>query len=391
MLCFMARDQSLHQETLVNATDIQWIDSSAALNDLLRRAASHPWLAVDTEFVREKTYYPQAGLIQIATATEIACIDPLAFDQLDPLFALLSNPNVVKVFHAAGQDLELLGCLGDQPVRPLFDTQIALQLLGQGDQLSYAALVEGQTGIQLSKSQTRTNWLKRPISKEQLQYAADDVRYLGAIYESLANELKQRGRLDWMWEITESLGSKSDQDIDADRLLNRLKGQQELHGVQRAIARELLSWRETTARERNLPRRWILGDELIVQIAMADISRDTDLNRISGLKPALITRHGNAILRAIERGKTLAPAQWPQEPVNQRPSPETLRRYKALRKIVTDIATRANISPSLIATRKDLEALAEDPQADSPILHGWRYQLAGKPLCDFLERHPLEA
>ena len=365
--------------------DVQWIDSMEALNEIVHRATSHPWVAIDTEFVREKTYYPQAGLIQIATPREIACIDPLAIDDLTPLFELLSNPGVVKVFHAAGQDLELLGVLHANPVRPLFDTQIALQLLGKGDQLSYAALVERETGIQLSKSQTRTNWLKRPLSSKQIQYAADDVRYLGAIYQTLATELEQAGRLTWLWEITEELSSMPIDEIDTNRLLIRLNGQQELQGRQRAVARELVAWREKSAQRRNLPRRWILADEPIVGIARADADSHQDPSQLAGLKPSLLARHGDAIREAIERGRSLPPDQWPAEPANQRPSPEAVRRYKAVRKIVADIARREEISLSLVATRKDLEALVQEPHADSRLMQGWRYELAGKQVSDYLK------
>lgn len=365
--------------------DVEYIDSATALEAFRAEASVNPWLAMDTEFVREKTYYPSPGLIQAALPNRIACIDPVTIKDLTPLFELLRDTRVVKIFHAAGQDLELIHQMSGHGVQPLFDTQIAAQMTGMGEQISYAALVESFTGISLPKSHTRTNWRKRPLSREQIRYAADDVRYLGPIYEKLSRQLEQAGRLDWLYEDTQRLVGKQSTAIDGDQLLLRLKGQHELTGKARAIARELATWREETARQRNLPKRWVLADETIFEWATnGDPDAIAARIRNPDKKNALISRNREAILRAIQRGANLPTEEWPAPPAARRPDPAVTARLKTLRKIINDLAARENIAAGLLANRRDLEKLLEGHR-EIPLMQGWRYQLAGAAVERFLD------
>ncbi len=357
--------------------DIEYIDTAETLAAFATAASDEPWLALDTEFVREKTYYPRPGLIQAATPRRIACIDPIAIDDLAPLFELLTRAGVVKIFHAAGQDLELLHRMSVDRIEPLFDTQIAAQMTGMGEQLSYAALVEARTGIALPKSHTRTNWRKRPLSNEQIQYAADDVRYLGPIYEKLARQLEQAGRLDWLYEDTTRLVARQSDNIDGDQLLLRLKGQHDLTGQARAIARELAVWREKTAQRRDLPKRWVLSDETILEWAIiGDPETIAKSIRKTAKRNGLIDRNRSPLLEAIKRGANLPPEHWPAPAAARRPTPAAAARLKALKKLLNDIAARENINPGLLANRRDLEKLLEG-DTGIPLMQGWRYELAG--------------
>ncbi len=359
------------------------IDTADALQQLCQRLATKQWFAIDTEFLREKTYYPKLCLIQVASDEEIACIDPLAIDDLTHLKTLLANTAVTKVFHSASQDMEaLLYTLGQTPT-PIFDTQIAAGLLGQGDQTGYAALVEKLLQVQLPKSQTRTDWSRRPLSPEQLRYAADDVRYLRQIYPLQMTQLAQQNRLDWVREDCAMLEDPKKYQPQASTVLRRVKGQHLLPIRQRATIRELALWREQQAEKRNLPRKWVLSDNAVLALAQNPPATADDLRNIDNLPSKTASRHGNELLTIIHDSLSLDDAEIARRIPQKKLTPEETGKVKAVQKILAEIAQAENINPSLIASRKDIEHLIQIGN-NIPLMRGWRYELAGKRIEEML-------
>lgn len=359
------------------------IDTESALQQLCQRLSSKAWFAIDTEFLREKTYYPKLCLIQVASEDEIACIDPLAIQNLSALKALLTNTNVTKVFHSASQDMEaLLHTLGQTP-SPIFDTQIAAGLLGQGDQIGYAALVEKLLHVQLPKSQTRTDWSRRPLSSEQLHYAADDVRYLREIYPMQQTLLEQQGRLDWAREDAAMLEDPQKYQPQASTVLRRVKGQHTLPLRQRAVIRELALWREQQAASRNLPRKWVLSDNAVLALAQNPPASMAELQTIDHIPSKTASHHGTELLDIINHTLALDNADISRLVPQNKLTPEETEKVKKVQKRLADIAQTANINPSIIASRREIEHLIQLDD-DIPLMHGWRKALAGNTIKEML-------
>lgn len=243
------------------------IEDNEQLAALVARLRDGEWVALDTEFMRERTYYPQLCLIQIAGPNELACVDPLALDDLEPLTALLTDTSVTKVLHAAVQDLEILWQTTGALPEPVFDTQVAAALLGYPDQIGYATLVASMLGHALDKAHTRTDWSQRPLAAEQVAYAADDVRYLAELYPRIREQLAKRGRLEWVNAESETLADPARYTPDPGQAWKRIKGVDKLRPAQQQALARLAQWRETTAMRRDRPRRWILKDDVLVQLA----------------------------------------------------------------------------------------------------------------------------
>jgi len=241
-----------------------YVNTESDLRALCEHFSGSAWLALDTEFMRTDTFYARLCLIQIACDEGIACIDPLALTDLGPLRELLYDPATVKVLHAAHQDLEILHDLYRIVPQPVFDTQLAAAMLGLGEQLGYAALVAEQHQVQLAKAHTRTDWAQRPLSAEQLDYAADDVRYLGPIYHTLRAALQDKGWLDWYREDAAALSDAARYINEPDEAWRRVGLAHTLNsGVELALLRALAAWRERRAQHANRPRKWIMDDALL--------------------------------------------------------------------------------------------------------------------------------
>jgi len=234
------------------------IQTPAELAAALAALAGAPWIAIDTEFLRERTYYPQLCLVQIASPDLACVIDALCCTDLAAVEEFLADPGRVKIFHAARQDLEALQRVGVAVRNSLFDTQTAATLIGHPDQVSYAWLVERYCEVQLDKSQTRTDWTRRPLTAAQIAYAQDDVRYLGTLYEALRETLLSTGKLEWLWEETAALGSALQSAEDPTEAWRRLRGLAGLAPLAAARGRALAAWRETTAQRLDIPRGWLL-------------------------------------------------------------------------------------------------------------------------------------
>ena len=355
-----------------------FIDTDAALAPWLARWSDAPWLALDTEFIREETYYPKLCVVQVGDGRDSVCIDALAKIDLDPLFALLARPEILKVFHAGGQDLEIFVHRTGACPAPLFDTQIAAALLGYGDQIGYSGLVEKLGGGKIDKSLSRTDWARRPLTGPQLAYAADDVRWLAAFYPRIEKELRDRGRLAWLEEDCERLTDASRYRPSPETEWERLKGLARLAAPAQHVAAALAAWRETIAEQRNRPRKWILADDALYRIAERRPNSRAQLEALQVLPPKTLDRHAEALLTVVaQHGATGEPPLA----VEERPSDAARARSKRLSEELKALATALEIPPSLLATRSDLEALVEDgPQARISLLTGWRREVAGERL-----------
>lgn len=357
------------------------IADDAALAALLDRLAPAPWVAVDTEFVRERTYYAQLCLVQIGDANEVACIDALAVD-LAPLWRFLLDPARTKVLHSASQDMEIfVERAGDCP-RPLFDTQVAAALLGLGDQISYAALVEARLGISIDKSQSRTDWSKRPLSAAQLSYAADDVRHLAALFPALREALETAERDDWLREDCAAITQPERYRPDPEQAWQRLKGLGRLDADAQHAAAALARWREERALASNRPRRWILADEVLLAIAERRPQSLAELAECADVPARNLERDGKTWIACMQQAPTGAPALVD----DFRPDPAHRALVKRLGNTVRSRAESLGVPPSLLAARASLEMLARfGASAENPALRGWRRPAVGEALLAALD------
>jgi ribonuclease D len=361
-----------------------YIDTPQALEELCATLRDCRWLALDTEFMREKSYYPQLCLIQVASDETVACIDPLAIDDLAPLFELIYDPGITKVLHAARQDLEIFFALRGAIPQPLFDTQIAATVLGHGDQVSYGALVKETLGVELDKSHARTDWAARPLEPAQVRYAADDVRYLRQVYIQQLEELERRGRLDWLAEDFAALAEPDLYTVHPEQAWQRVKGTNRLKGVQLAVVQALAAWREEEAQRSDRPRRWVLRDEVLVDLARHMPADSARLARIRGLENGVVRRHGEELLRLIEAARKTPKDAWPTAERRLRLRPEQDALVDALMAIVRMQGQAAAVSPASLTNRRDLEAIVAG-ERDAALLHGWRAAIAGRQVIAFLE------
>ncbi|OBS08037.1 ribonuclease D [Acidihalobacter prosperus] len=361
-----------------------YVDTPDALATLAERLNDTPWLAVDTEFLREKTYRARLCLIQIAAPGIVACIDPLALPDLDPLRPLFRAPGVVKVLHAARQDLEILYQLWDEIPAPVFDTQIAAALLGHGEQIGYGRLVAETLDVTLEKGHARTDWSQRPLDPAQIHYAADDVRYLGELYAMQHSALVARGRLSWLDDDFRRLGEPATYVTDPEDAWRRLKGVNHLQGVQLSIARALAAWRERQAMDSDRPRRWILADEPLLDIARRAPASRPALQQIRGLPETVVARHGEALLEIVALAVARPESEWPALDERLVLTPEQEALSDLLMAALRLEAGRQDIAPALLATRRELERLAGGDH-DLPVMQGWRAHVVGHTLRAVIE------
>ncbi|HQU14604.1 MAG: ribonuclease D [Chromatiales bacterium 21-64-14] len=369
--------------------DTLYVDTPAALERLCVQIDGQPWLALDTEFLREKTYFPQLCLVQIATPQLTACVDPLALADLGPLLDVLYRPTILKVLHASRQDLEIFHHLRGAPFAPVFDTQLAAPLLGHPDQVGYAALVAAVLGVNLSKSHTRADWRRRPLPPEQLRYAADDVRYLAPLYQRLNTDLAGRGRLDWLADEFTALSDPGQYENPPEQAWHRVRGADRLRGPRLAVLQDLAAWRESTARAEDQPRAWLLRDETLLDLARMMPQTEQDLRHLRGLNERVAQRHGADLVMRIRA----AAQQVPRPAETARPHPPRLEPSAEaladlLMAVVRARAQQHQLSPATLAPRKEVERLVAG-EDHSVLLKGWRERMIGEELRSVLrgERH----
>jgi ribonuclease D len=342
-------------------------------------AANFPYVTVDTEFLRETTFWPKLCLIQMATPDDAWIIDVLAdgFD-LAPFFELMADEDVVKVFHAARQDIEIIHHLAELIPHPVFDTQVAAMVCGYGDSISYDQLVFRIKGEQIDKSSRFTDWSKRPLSDKQLHYALADVTHLRDVYQSISANLAEQGRSDWVSEEMEILTSTETYDIppkDAwKRLKMRVRKPREL-----AVLQKVAEWRETMARENNVPRGRIIKDDAIYDIATRAPSNIKQLAGLRSLSRGFDkNRYGDGLLAAVAEAKDIPDEELPQMP-KQRKMPEGCgAATEMLKVLLKHTVEQHGVAAKIIATVDDLDKIAADDHADVAALKGWRKKIFGE-------------
>ncbi len=362
----------------------RFIDTPAELEKFCEQLRPATVIALDTEFIRIKTYYARLCLIQIASEDVMACIDPLAIEDLTPLLDILYDPAKLKVFHAARQDLEIFFDRWKKLPQPVFDTQIACAVLGYPDQMGYANLVENFLHISIDKSHARTDWSQRPLSAKQLSYAMDDARYLLQIYPMVVDRLRELNRLEWLDEDFQQLVNPALYDKDPASSWQRVGGHGRLKARQLAILRELATWRETEARRRDKPRKWILSDDILLSLARLTPENLDELAKIHEMPGGVVKNSGAQILELIKKAQALPESEWPSPPAKFRPSADEESLSDLLMTWLKILASKNNISPASLANRKEIDRLARG-ERDLSVLRGWRGHLVGQPLLDLIE------
>ncbi|GMQ88557.1 MAG: ribonuclease D [Gammaproteobacteria bacterium] len=357
----------------------QYIDQPDMLDHFCRSIKGTPWIALDTEFIREKSYYPQLCLIQIGVSGQAACIDPLGIDDLAPLYDLLYDRSVVKVLHACSQDLEIFVHLQGKVPGPIFDTQLAAPLLGLPEQMGYANFVKDRLDLSLDKTQTRTDWSHRPLSDKQLKYAGDDVRYLADIYPTFCEQLDDLGRLDWLQAEFSPYEQLERYRHDPAQAWQRIRGVEKLRPAALSIVQLLARWREQLAQQRDLPRNWIFKDDALVDIARMAPQQTDELIKIRALPPKSVARHGQQIINLVQEANQRQPDPLPGWKQRTKPSGQEEALADILHAQLRLLADRHKINSTVLASRKDLVALVQG-DGDIPVLHGWRLEMAGNEL-----------
>lgn len=360
------------------ANEVLFVDTESALASLISTLGEQDFVALDTEFVRERTYYPKLCLIQLANDHVTACVDPLAIQDLSPLLEIFQNAGITKTLHSARQDLEVIfQALSIIPL-PIFDTQIAASLLGHDIQTGYAALVETLLQVSLSKAHTRTDWSRRPLEVEQLRYAADDVRYLVPVYHRLHDALKHRDRLSWLQNEVESLTDSNLYVADPKQAWKKVKGARKLVAGQVQALKEACAWREERAINKNKPRQWILKNHALLEFARELPQTKAALRELSTMPDYLVRTCGDELLRISIRARTIEPAdaEWGHEKLSN----DQKDRLATMTTLVDQRSSEQQIHPSLLATRRDLEALLRG-STDVAVLRDWRWNIVGRELA----------
>jgi ribonuclease D len=357
---------------------MQPITDTKTLSDTCARLARHPFVTVDTEFLRESTYYPKLCVLQMASVDESVVVDALAPQiELGPLFDLLADQQVVKVFHAARQDIEICWHEAQMIPAPLFDTQVAAMVLGYGDSISYDQLVHRITGDTLDKSSRFTDWTRRPLSDAQLTYAISDVTHLRDVYVKLSTDLTKQGRADWLHDEMRVLTSPETYRMEPQHAWERLKARVR-KPKELAVLIEVAAWREREAQTRDVPRSRVLKDDVIGDIA---IQAPTTIERLAGLRslPKGFERSkwGEAIIEAVKAGLARDPKTLPRFE-RARAAANGQATVELLKVLLRMTSEKHGVAAKVIATVDDLDRIAADDQADVPALSGWRRELFGE-------------
>lgn len=360
------------------------VTTTPALNDLCAALATDTYVTVDTEFMREQTYWPELCLIQVAGVTRQAIIDPMAEGiDLSAFFGLMRNEKVLKVFHAARQDIEIFVHLSGAVPHPVFDTQIAAMVCGFGEQVGYEAIVRKLAKSQIDKSSRFTDWSRRPLTEKQLAYALSDVTHLRTVYEGLKQELDKTGREPWLEQEMAILTSPATYQTDPKdawkRIKVRLRSRKQL-----AVLMKVAEWREREAREKNVPRSRVVKDDAIAEIATQIPQNREALAALRSLPRGFgNSRYGDAILAAVKLAQSLSPEDMPSfEPAPEELSDSAQAAAEVLKLALKIVCEQHGIAPKLVASSSEIEAIAHDSNADVPMMSGWRREVFGKLALD---------
>ncbi len=375
--------------SLLNAPSV-WVDSNEQLAECCQQWSTQAAIAVDTEFMRTSTFYPIAGLIQIGDGRQTFLVDPLAITDFGPLADLLANPAVVKVFHACSEDLEVFSCLLNVCPSPIFDTQVAAAYLGAGLSVGYATLLEQRLSIVLEKGETRSDWLQRPLTASQKEYAALDVAHLLIIYGKLLSELKTTDRLRWVQDDCAELRENYFYNAAAENFYLRIKNAWRLSPTELKVLREVSLWREQVARDENVPRNRVIKEHVLVTLAKKRPRNMGVLSQVEGIPGAVLRERGDDILAAVEN----AMADTDPLPRLPGPLPSNLSDLvKSLKHLVQETADSLGVPAALLASKKDYDFLVRQilagdaPVQLSPRLAGWRKAVIGDSLRETIEAY----
>lgn len=359
-----------------------YLSTQAELASFCERAASSRVLAVDTEFLREKTFFPKLCLVQVAAGDDIAAIDPLLIEDLSPLARLFEDPSITKVLHACSQDLEVILDGMGVVCAPVFDTQLAAAFLGMRQQVSYGSLVEAYCGVHLPKAESLTDWSRRPLDAEQLRYAEDDVRYLPGIYDRMISQLVEGDRLTWVAPEMSQLCDVSRVRRDPRESYQRLRRASSLTRRQLAVAREVCAWREGVAAAHDIPRKWVVSDEVVVEVCKRAPTTVERLRRIRGTDQ-ISESDARALVEAVVKGTACPAEQCPKVTRHPRPSAETEGVIDLMYAVLRLVSEKSGVATQLIATRDDLLEFLQNRRG-SRLSRDWRWELAGKTLDQLL-------
>ena len=354
------------------------ITNSADVADFCARAANSKFVTVDTEFVREKTYWPILCLIQIATRDEAVAIDPMADGiDLEPVYDLMRDTSVLKVFHSASQDMQIMYNASGGMVEPVFDTQIAAMVSGYGDQPAYATLVQRIVGETIDKRSQMTDWSRRPLTDRQVEYAIGDVTHLIDVYDKLNEELDEANRSDWAHEEMGHLRNQDLYDLDPRELWRKVRLRRPTRRAL-AVLREITAWREISAQKRNIPKGWVCRDEALAEIALNTPETPEALERVRGVNERFAHgRDGRALLEAVAVGLDIPDEECP-DPEKGRPPLRGHETLVALLQALLKLRSDENgVAAQLIANRKELDRIATEDEPDVRTLSGWRREIYG--------------
>ncbi len=351
--------------------DFTLVDEPDRIASWLER---QPRIGVDTEFMRERTYFSRLCLIQIASARDIYCVDPMAERDISNFWDSFCARK--WVLHSGRQDVEVIYQTAERMPASIFDTQIAAGLLGYQPQIGYGNLIKELFGVSLPKTHTRANWAARPLPDAYLEYAAEDVEYLLPTYEALAERLDEKGRLAWAESDSAALLDPSLYEIDPASAVFRLNGATRLRGRRRAAAARLAEWREAEAVRRDLPRQWVLRDSVLIDIAMRAPAALDELSKIADMPAKVVQRAGKEILAAVARSSGDEHDYRPPE------LPDEARRnvLRQMQKIVAECAAGLDVAAETIASKKELSAILAGSDGDARVFSGWRRELVGDRL-----------
>jgi ribonuclease D len=339
---------------------------------------AHEQLGVDTEFMREKTYFAQLCLVQISTSDEIYCVDPLTEGSKDEFWKVLLARD--WVVHSARQDIEVVVQTAGTMPNSIFDTQVAAGLLGYPAQMGYAGLVKELFDVDMDKSHTRADWSRRPLREAFLEYAAEDVEYLLPACERLSERLEKAGRLEWAREDSRLLLDPQLYEVSADQALTRLKGARNFRGQRRAAAARLAAWREREAINRNRPRQWILRDNVLLDIAYSLPTSVEQLADIEGMPDKLLNRVGRQLLQEIDASATDENSYQPPRPPNESQKAQLKEMQSRVQRCAEDLG----IAAETVASKRELSAVLIDGVEDSRVFSGWRHDVIGEELQTLL-------
>lgn len=363
---------------------MEYISDQENFDAFIERSRSSSVLAIDTEFLREKTYFAKLCLLQLATDDEVAIVDPFAVKNLKPLSTLLEDQSIMKLFHAGGQDLEILYReIGVLP-KPVFDTQIAAALLGHTLQVGYGVLVHSLCGVSLKKTDSFTDWSRRPLSGSQIEYAADDVIYLREMYWLMKAKLEEKGRLSWLENDFAELSDPARYREDPRTRYRRLKRVSCLSRCQLSAAREVAAWREAEARKRDVPRKWVITDEQIVEACKREARTIDELFMVRGVREKVATREARTLVSLICKGLDLPSDEWPELDKGSKNEPNVDAQLDLMVALVRLRAKENDIALQALASHGDLSLVARGYTEGVDVLRGWRRAIVGEELLDLI-------